>query len=242
MPLVWEDDAADPLVAVAAARRLLDAGVEVVIGHFNSECARAAGALYKAAGVPLLLPAATAPDLCQAVDAYRLCASEERQVTVICEYLERYSGRIEEVWTDGSAYGERLAKSLQQRFKNTAQSGAGPSFCALMGSHVAVAGEIQRRAQPGARYLVPDDCMVVEFDGLIAGTGAVTLCPHATPDFGACVRLALAHVAAAAAHDCTVAAYLEQHADFEHRQYRHADYILVQREDLASLATTPRTS
>ncbi|WP_218278153.1 ABC transporter substrate-binding protein, partial [Pseudomonas sp. HMWF006] len=75
LPLVWADDAADPVAAVDAAHRLLAAGAEVVIGHFNSECARAAGALYRAAGVPLLLPAATAADLCQSVGAFRLCAS-----------------------------------------------------------------------------------------------------------------------------------------------------------------------
>lgn len=43
LPLVWADDAADPVAAVDAAHRLLAAGAEVVIGHFNSECARARG-------------------------------------------------------------------------------------------------------------------------------------------------------------------------------------------------------
>ena len=230
LPLLWEDDAADPAVAVDAARRLIAAQVEVVIGHFNSECARAAGALYRAAGIPLLLPAATAPDLCAAVGAFRLCASELKQVAVMVEYLERCDVHIKDVWTDGSAYGERLAIALRQRLMHRVPASAGASACALLGSHVAVAREIRRRAGPEGLYLVPDDCVVDEFDQLLAGTGAVTLCPHATPDFGDCVRLALMQVAAARARGCAVSEYLEGHGDFEHRQYRHADYTLVQRD------------
>ncbi|WP_166220623.1 ABC transporter substrate-binding protein [Pseudomonas atagonensis] len=229
LPLLWEDDAADPTVAIKAAQRLLDAGAEVVIGHFNSECARAAGRLYQDAGVALLLPAATAPDLCQSVGAFRLCASEERQVLVMADYLNRHSLCIEEFWTDGSAYGQRLAVALRAQLTAFTAPVEGRAICALMGSHVAVADEIRRRAQPGALYLVADDCVVEEFDALLTGTAVITLCPHATPDFGECVRLALEHVAAAGALGSTVTEYLNGHADFECRQYRQADYTIVRR-------------
>lgn len=238
LPLVWADDAADPVAAVDAAHRLLAAGAEVVIGHFNSECARAAGALYRAAGVPLLLPAATAADLCQSVGAFRLCASEARQVIVMRDYLMRHSLRIADIWSDGSAYGERLAAALRP---HSTPATAEVAICALMGSHVAVAGEIRRRARPGALYLVPDDCVVDEFDALLAGTGASTLCPHATPDFGQCVGLALELVAAAFSRGEPVAAYLERHADFAHRQYRPADYTLVRRQYPALCENDTRT-
>ncbi|NIF16445.1 ABC transporter substrate-binding protein [Pantoea sp. Cy-639] len=230
LPLLWADDGADPAMAQAAARYLLDAGVEVVVGHFNSECARVAGRLYQAAGVPLLLPAATAPDLCHAVGAWRLCASETRQVAVMLEYLARHAGRVEQPWAQPGAYGERLAGALGEGLGQRAASSAGPVVQALMGSHVAVAREIHRRAQPGAVYLVPDDCLIDEFDSLLAGSGVVTLCPHATPDFGECVGLALGLVEAARAGGHDLAGYLEAHPDFDQRQYRHADYRMVRRE------------
>ncbi|KRP64278.1 ABC transporter substrate-binding protein [Pseudomonas orientalis] len=226
LPLIWADDAADPVVAVAAARRLLAGGAGVVIGHFNSECARSAGALYQAAGVPLLLPAATAPDLCRTVGAFRLCASELQQVITIVDYLAQVYTQVEEFWSDGSPYGERLASALQQRLLPMTLQGASQSVCALMGSHVAVAAEIRRRARPGTVYLVPDDCVVEEFGELLAGTGAITLCPHATPDFGDCARMALRFVAAAVEEGCAVREYLDAHADFDQGQYRHAGYIM----------------
>lgn len=85
-----------------------------MVGHFNSECARVAGRLYQAAGVPLLLPAATAPDLCRAVGAWRLCASETRQVAVMLDYLARHAGQVEQPWAQpgpmASGWPGRLAK------------------------------------------------------------------------------------------------------------------------------------
>ncbi|AXA26702.1 ABC transporter substrate-binding protein [Pseudomonas putida] len=235
----WADDGADPALALVAARRLLEAGVSAVVGHFNSECARVAGALYQAAGVPLLLPAATAPDLCQAVGAYRLCASERHQVAAMLEYLAGASGYLEEVWSDGSVYGERLAQSLRAGVGQVPQPRAGPPIHALMGSHVKVAQQIRLHGRSDTLYLLPDDCVIDEFDVLLEGYELATLCPHATPDFGTCVRLALGHVETAIAQGRSVAEYLRSHPDFQAGEHRHAGFTLVRRDyrSAASLLT-----
>lgn len=229
LAMIWEDDAANPECAREAAHRLVERGVGAVIGHFNSECARAAGPIYQAAGIPLLLPAATAPDLCQATGAYRLCASERQQIAAVDVFLRQRELLLDNLWSDGSVYGDRLATALQ-----TYRAGAEPvtdrqPIIALMGAHHAVARQIRQQVQPEVLYLVPDDCVIAEFDDLLHGTGVTTLCPHATPDFSECVQLALQHVTDAFACGVSVAEFLQQHADFEQRQYRHAGFTLVQR-------------
>lgn len=52
--LVIEDDKAAPDEGKAAARRLIDAGVVAVFGHFNSGVSIAAAPMYAAAGIPQL--------------------------------------------------------------------------------------------------------------------------------------------------------------------------------------------
>jgi branched-chain amino acid transport system substrate-binding protein len=59
--LVAEDDQADPRVGVQAAQKLVDSGVSVVVGHFNSGTTIPASQLYETAGIPVIDPAATNP-------------------------------------------------------------------------------------------------------------------------------------------------------------------------------------
>jgi branched-chain amino acid transport system substrate-binding protein len=60
-----EDDQADPRVGVQAAQRLVDDGVAVVVGHFNSGTTIPASRVYRDAGVPMIDPAATNPTITQ---------------------------------------------------------------------------------------------------------------------------------------------------------------------------------
>ncbi|MGN6086960.1 branched-chain amino acid ABC transporter substrate-binding protein [Trinickia sp.] len=59
--LVSEDDQADPRVGVQVAQKLVDEGVSVVVGHFNSGTTIPASELYEKAGIPDIDPAATNP-------------------------------------------------------------------------------------------------------------------------------------------------------------------------------------
>jgi branched-chain amino acid transport system substrate-binding protein len=60
-----EDDQADPRVGVQAAQKLVDAGVAVVVGHFNSGTTIPASQIYQTAGIPIIDPAATNPTITQ---------------------------------------------------------------------------------------------------------------------------------------------------------------------------------
>jgi branched-chain amino acid transport system substrate-binding protein len=60
-----EDDQADPRVGVQAAQKLVDGGVAVVVGHFNSGTTIPASQVYETAGIPVIDPAATNPTITQ---------------------------------------------------------------------------------------------------------------------------------------------------------------------------------
>jgi branched-chain amino acid transport system substrate-binding protein len=59
--IVSQDDQADPRIGVQVAQKLVDAGVSVVVGHFNSGTTIPASQVYEQAGIPVIDPAATNP-------------------------------------------------------------------------------------------------------------------------------------------------------------------------------------
>jgi len=73
------NDGASAEGARCAAEHLLRANVHAVIGHYASAAASAAAPLYAAAGVPLLLPAATADALIEShPNTVRVCGSDRQ--------------------------------------------------------------------------------------------------------------------------------------------------------------------
>ena len=227
--VIWGDDRADPQQAAAVARRFIAVGVEAVVGHFNSECARTAGVLYRDAGVPFLMPAATAPDLCEVTGGYRLCAPETAQIGVAAAWLAQSRHRLIDTWSDGSAYANRLRTLLLERTRIESPTG-GPGVVAVFGAHRRVAGEIADRGRTaGATFLAPDDCAIAEFDALLAGCGARVFVATPVPSFFDATRTAIGVIADAQAAGVGTAAYLSSHAGFSRRQAKAATFRLVER-------------
>ncbi|WP_240975640.1 branched-chain amino acid ABC transporter substrate-binding protein [Paraburkholderia aromaticivorans] len=59
------DDQGDPRIGVQVAQKLVDDGVAIVIGHYNSGVTLPASKVYAAAGIPLIDPTATNPAITQ---------------------------------------------------------------------------------------------------------------------------------------------------------------------------------
>lgn len=55
------DDQGDPRVGVQVAQKLVDDGVSLVVGHYNSGVTLPASKIYATAGIPMITPAATNP-------------------------------------------------------------------------------------------------------------------------------------------------------------------------------------
>lgn len=181
------DDKADPTAAERVAKEIVNDSIDVVVGHFNSDCARSAIPIYHAAGMPLLLPASTAPGLADGQSVFRLCADESRQAETIVAFLrETLQDCKPYIWIDGSIYGSRLRNQIETVFGGvlpsapqsdniTAARNAVVVYC---GTHVSI---LERFAAEGAQWpahrICCDDCFVEEFVSQ-ARPGTWVCAPH----------------------------------------------------------------
>lgn len=113
--LVSADDVGTAARAQAAAQAMVAARVSGVIGHLNSGPTLAAARIYAEAGLPLIAPAATHPQLTRSgwPTVFRLVADD----TVIARRLGRHAveqmqARRFAVIDDGSAYGSSSAQQF----------------------------------------------------------------------------------------------------------------------------------
>lgn len=171
--VVWEplDDAGDAEVAHRVATTVVaDGGYRAVVGHFNSLGAAAALPVYRAAGIPLLLPLSTATGLLAdgLGGALRWCAEDRGQLLALAE-----ESPTPWVTDDGSANGRHLSAEL---LGLTGTALADPADCAdcpgpvvVCGTHhgAATTGVALRAAGYRGRLLFPDDCAVPEFADLL---------------------------------------------------------------------------
>ncbi len=111
------DDDRDPARAAELVGRLAaDPSVIGVVGPKNSGCARAAIPVARAAGLPLLLPAATADDLCRLGGGwvFRLCATDGATAEAAAALCLRLGvGRLA-VIADATPYGAGLAAAVAE--------------------------------------------------------------------------------------------------------------------------------
>ncbi len=110
------DDDRDPARAAEAVKRLAeDASVVGVVGPKNSGSARAAAPIARAARLPLILPAATADDLCRlaAGSIFRLCATDAATARVAAQLAADLKIIRLAVIADETAYGRSLAASVR---------------------------------------------------------------------------------------------------------------------------------
>ncbi len=182
----WElfDDRGEVAEAVAKAREVVaDDAYAAVVGHFNSTGARQALPVYRAAGLPTLLPLATAPGLLDGMPgiALRLCPNDIGQAAALTQACRKRGQHRLSVVHDGSGYGRRLAAlvlaaggldvsvSAYEAPREEPPDGA-MVFC---GVHHRVAELLRLGPRPrsGGLVLVTDDCDVPEFAEL-AGSAA----------------------------------------------------------------------
>ncbi|MEU6880146.1 FAD-dependent oxidoreductase [Streptomyces sp. NPDC046712] len=114
----WElyDDRGEAETARQIAEAVVAEGRHtLVIGHFNSAGARAALPVYRAGGLPVLLPLATTPDLLadSAGTVLRWCPDDRAQATDLLTAVGAAGHTRIAVTHDGTAYGEGLARLVR---------------------------------------------------------------------------------------------------------------------------------
>jgi branched-chain amino acid transport system substrate-binding protein len=115
------DDYCDPEQAVAAARKLVEAQVDAVIGHLCSGAAIPASRIYEDAGILFFGSSATNPKLTDQGfrTVFRIAGRDTRQGIMAADYLaERWSDHNIAIVHDGGAYGGGVAEAAKRRLSD----------------------------------------------------------------------------------------------------------------------------
>lgn len=182
------DDEGRAELGAFCARRAIDAGAVAVVGHFNSGGAALALPAYAAAGVPCLLPLATAPELTALAPGLvlRQCPTDDDQARALVAAL---GGERVAVVDDASRYGIGLAERIEAAGAtriDAADATVWHGALVVSGVHRAAADLARRLHAAGctARLAFVDDCGVAEFAEL-AGEAAFGALVAGFPDGGA---------------------------------------------------------
>ncbi|MCC2637719.1 MAG: branched-chain amino acid transporter substrate-binding protein [Moraxellaceae bacterium] len=118
--LMSEDDQADPRIATTVAKKFVDDGVHVVIGHLNSGTTIPASRIYNDAGIVEVSPSATNPKYTQQgyKGAFRVMANDVQQGKALGEYAVRdMAAKKIAIIDDRTAYGQGLADEFDKAVK-----------------------------------------------------------------------------------------------------------------------------
>jgi len=118
------DDQADPKQAVAVANKLVNEGVVGIIGHFNSSCSIPASDIYNRAGIPMITPASTNPQLTERgyKGVFRVCGRDDQQGKVAAEFIiNKLKIKKVAIIHDKTTYGQGLADELKKHLGSDAE-------------------------------------------------------------------------------------------------------------------------
>jgi branched-chain amino acid transport system substrate-binding protein len=118
--LIAVDDACGVSRAMAAARKLVDAGVRVVVGHGCSHSSLLAAGIYEAMDVLMITPSSTHPRLTEEgrQNVFRLIGRDDAQGELAGAFLaERFARTRIAILHDGSTYGEGLAREARRQLR-----------------------------------------------------------------------------------------------------------------------------
>jgi branched-chain amino acid transport system substrate-binding protein len=118
--VITADDACGEQRSVTAARRLVEAGVRFVVGHFCSHSSLLAAGIYETADVLMITPSSTHPRLTEEgrQNVFRLYGRDDRQGELAGDFLaDHWRGGQIAILHDGSTYGEGLALEARKRLR-----------------------------------------------------------------------------------------------------------------------------
>lgn len=117
--LISEDDQADPKTGSVVAQKLVDAGIQGMLGHFNSGTSIPASMVYNRAGIPQIAMA-TAPEYTKQgfKTTFRMMTSDTQQGSVIGAFVVKKLGAKNiAIVDDRTAYGQGLADEFEKAAK-----------------------------------------------------------------------------------------------------------------------------
>ncbi len=115
--LLIGDDQRDPKQAVSVANKFATQGITGVIGHFNSSCSIPASDVYNRAGIPMISPGSTNPQLTEKGyhGIFRVCGRDDQQGKAAADFvISQLKLKKITVIHDKTTYGQGLADEFKK--------------------------------------------------------------------------------------------------------------------------------
>src|SRR5690554_1239012 len=114
------DDVCDPKQAVTVANRLVNQGVQYVVGHLCSSSTQPASDIYEDEGILMITPASTSPEITQRGYelVFRTIGLDSMQGPVAGEYIVSQNPNKVAVIHDKQQYGEGIATAVRDTLRN----------------------------------------------------------------------------------------------------------------------------
>lgn len=115
--MIVADDQHDPKQAVSVANKLVNEGAAGIIGHFNSSCSIPASDVYNRAGIPMITPASTNPQLTEKGyrGVFRVCGRDDQQGVIGARFVtEELKIKRVAIIHDKTTYGQGLADEFKK--------------------------------------------------------------------------------------------------------------------------------
>jgi branched-chain amino acid transport system substrate-binding protein len=116
------DDQHDPKQAVSVANKVVNDSAVGVIGHFNSSCSLPASDVYNRAGIPMITPGSTNPQLTEKgyQGIFRVCGRDDQQGKVGADFVrEHLKLKAVAILHDKTTYGQGLADEFKGHLGGT---------------------------------------------------------------------------------------------------------------------------
>jgi branched-chain amino acid transport system substrate-binding protein len=121
---IMSDDQHDPKQAVSVANKMVNEGVVGVVGHFNSSCSLPASDVYNRAGIPMITPGSTNPQLTKKGynGIFRVCGRDDQQGRTAAEFaVNNLKLKRVAILHDKTTYGQGLADEFKRFLGDKAQ-------------------------------------------------------------------------------------------------------------------------
>jgi branched-chain amino acid transport system substrate-binding protein len=115
--LIAVDDFCDPEQAVAAAQKLVSEGVIFVVGHYCSHASIPASAVYEAAGVLMISPSSTNPNLTDLgrANVFRVVNRDDVNGIMVGNYLaDHWASKKIAILHDNTTFGRGVAEEVKK--------------------------------------------------------------------------------------------------------------------------------
>ncbi|BCB97198.1 branched chain amino acid ABC transporter substrate-binding protein [Dissulfurispira thermophila] len=122
--IIIGDDQSDPKQAVSVANKLVNEGVAGIVGHFNSSCSIPASDVYNRAGIPMITPASTNPQLTERGyrGIFRVCGRDDQQGKVAAIFaMNKLKIKKLAIIHDKTTYGQGLADEFKKNLSSAVE-------------------------------------------------------------------------------------------------------------------------